>query len=500
MITEQISAEDYPGKNERQSANWDLQNAFRNYSTIVVTQIAVAFFSFSSVWLATRYLGTEGYGGIVAVIAASQIAQIFVNWTCVGLARFGVEEFVENGTINRSFWARNLILLPNTLLLLATSILWLPLISDWLKLPAEAAWYIVAHFVAMAFWFHVQHALQGAKLPKLLGVLVVIERVLIFSTLLVLVLTGKISYLSAILAYIAAPFLVSIAGLFHLRKLISWRVEIDLAWLKKMLVFSIPLIPFSIIGYFSSTYLDAVFISQYLPKSELGVYSVAYQIAGTLMQFPLLAGSLLMPLFVTLRTNKQEETVNKYMQDVLPVVTLVWGFACVVFAVSAAYLLPLVFGVELARSSDILLILMISSAINAPILMGYAPFINALSATYISLALNTALALANLAGNFILIPTYGLIGSAWATNLGYGASLLVTFAIIHYRFPLRKVWTLQAVLPTILSLACASWTGSFLLTLVIAILSTLLLSLLHRKSIRQSREFLSNYKRYLTNA
>lgn len=498
MITEQISADENAGKNERQSANWDLQNAFRNYSTLVVTQIAVAFFSFASVWLATRYLGTEGYGGIVAVIAASQIAQIFVNWTALGLARFGVEEFVENGRINKSFWARNFILLPNTILLLATSILWVPLVSSWLKLPAEAGWYIVAYFAAMTFWFHVQNALQGAKLPRLQGVLLVVERFLIFLVLLILVMTGKINYLSALLAYIIAPLLASIAGLFQLRKLISWRVEFDLGWLKKMLSFSIPLIPFSIVGYFSSTYIDAIFISQYLPKSELGVYSVAYQIAGILMQFPLLAGSLLMPLFVTLRTNKQEETVNKYMQDVLPVVTLIWGLGCVLFAVCTAYLLPLVFGVELARSSDILLILAISSAVNAPILLGYAPFINAVSATYISTVLNVALALTNLVGNFILIPKYGLIGAAWATNLGYGASLLVTFALVHYKFPLRRVWTLQALVPIILSLAAASWTGSLLLALVTVLLSTFLLTLLHRKSIRQSIEFLSNFRNYLS--
>lgn len=244
MITEPISAEQFPGKNGRQSANWDLRNAVRNYSTLVAAQIASAFFSFGSVWLATRFLGTEGYGGIVAVIAASQVAQIFVNWTCVALARYGVEEFVESGKISKSFWARTLIFLPNTLIFLAFSFLWLPIVSAWLKLPSEAVWFVGVHFLVSAIWLHVQHALQGAKLPRLQGILLAVERILIFSGLLILVLSGKINYLSAIAAYISAPLLMTFIGLFSLRKLVSWRIEIDADSLKKILKFSIPLIPF----------------------------------------------------------------------------------------------------------------------------------------------------------------------------------------------------------------------------------------------------------------
>jgi O-antigen/teichoic acid export membrane protein len=52
---------------DRQSSGWDIKNAFRNYSTLVAAQVVVAVFSFASVWLITRYLGTDGYGGVVAV-------------------------------------------------------------------------------------------------------------------------------------------------------------------------------------------------------------------------------------------------------------------------------------------------------------------------------------------------------------------------------------------------------------------------------------------------
>lgn len=483
-------------KNERQSASWDLRNAFRNYSTLVFSQILSAFFSFASVWLATRFLGTEGYGGIVAVIAASQVVQIFVNWTSISLARYGVEEFVETGKIGKSFWARSFILLPNTLVLLALSFLWLPVISGWLKLPPETVWYVIAHFLVQAVWIHVQHALQGAKLPRLQGILLAVERVLIFSGLLILALSGKIDYLSAVAVYVASPFLMSLVGLFSLRKLISKKIEFDAEWIKKMLRFSVPLIPFSVVGYLAGNYLDAIFIAQYLSKVDLGIYSVAYQIMGIFMQFPVLAGSLLMPLFVTLRTNNQSETVSNYLRNVLPVVTLAWGLVCVFFAIGGNFFLPIIFGESFNESGKLLLILTISAAVNAPILLGYSPFTNAASATYIGAAINIALAFANLIGNVILIPKYGLVGSVWATNLAYSTSLLVAFVFVRYKFSLRGDWTVPTILPTILSLSYAAWSGNLLIALLTALAATAFLLLLHRDSIRQSVKFLSNFRKY----
>ena len=121
MIDEQNSLKENSSKNERQSANWDIQNAPKNYVSLVLTQTGSAFFAFASVWLITKTLGSEGYGGIVAIIAASQIAQVLVNWTSVAVVRFGVDEFIETEKIARTFWLRLFILLPNLLLVLLTA-------------------------------------------------------------------------------------------------------------------------------------------------------------------------------------------------------------------------------------------------------------------------------------------------------------------------------------------------------------------------------------------
>lgn len=484
---------------ERRNASWDLRNAFGNYATLVVSQIAVALFSFASVTLCTRTLGAEGYGGIVAVIAASSVAQIFVNWTCVGLARFGVEEFVESGKISKSFWARTIIFLPNTLIFLAFSFAWFPLFAGWLKLPNEAYWLVVLHFFVSAVWLHVQHAFQGAKLPRLQGSFLAIERVLIFGILVALLLTKNLTWLSAVWAYIFPPFLMTILGLWQIRKLFSWKFDFDKEIFRKLLKFSVPLIPFSLIGYLSTNYLDAIFISQYLNKTELGIYSVAYQINGILMQFPVLAGSLLMPLFVTLQSNKQDEIVKKYIADVLPLITLFWGLACVLVAIFGEFFVPLIFGNNVAEARHILWVLVVSSAFTAPSFFGYSPFSNSVSATYIGTAMAIAAASVNFTANYFLIPKYGLLGCAWATVLAYSASSLVAIIISHWKFSLKYRWTLQAILPATLTCSYFVLTSNLLYSIVIAVFTTFILMFIYQNSARKGIKFLLNYRGAFSN-
>jgi O-antigen/teichoic acid export membrane protein len=480
--------------NERRTATWDLSNAFGNYATLVVSQIAMAFFSFASVWVCTQTLGAEGYGGIVAIIAASSVAQIFVNWTCVGLARFGVEEFVEKGNISKSFWARTIIFLPNTLIFLMFSLAWFPLLANWLKLPNEAFWLVILHFIITTFWIHVQHAFQGVKLPKLQGSFLAFERMLIFATLAILAFSGNLTWVSAIWAYIVPPVLMTIIGLWQIRKLVSWKPDFDREMMRRMLKYSVPLIPFSIIGYFSTGYLDAIFISQYLDKTELGIYSVAYQINGIMMQFPVLAGSLIMPMFVTFQSNKQGDIIQKYLTDVLPLLTLIWGLGCFFAAMLGMFFIPIILGNQVAAAGGILWILVVGAVISFPTFVGYIPYVHQISATYIGTAMAIGAAVTNLIANYLLIPRYGLAGCAWATVLSIAASLLVVFALVHIRHSLKHRWTLQSVLPVILACSWFYWTGNLLYSFLIVFVTSGLLVLIYRDSIKKMISLLHSYR------
>lgn len=493
MINEPISAEDNPHKNERQSANWDIRNAPKNYLSLVLSQGGSAFFAFASVWLISKNIGSEGYGGVVAIIAASQVAQILVSWTSIAVVRFGTEEFIETSKIARAFWMRLFILLPNMLLVWLAAGIWFPPLANWLKLPPDSFGFVMFHFAASALWVHLQFALQGAKLPRVQGFLMMCERFLSFAGIVILIGIGKLTPLYALICYSVAPVLIILIAVFYLRNFIFARFSVDAQFLKKIVAFSVPLLPFSLIGYFSGSYVDAIFVSKFLSTRDLGIYAVATQINGIAMQLPTLANSLLLPLFITLQKEKGNQKTFNYFRDVLPSLTLAAGIVCVVLSVIGYFSIPIVFGAEFQQATSPLWILLMASAISIPIPIGYSALSNSTSTTYIAMFAAILTAVTNIAANFLLIPQYGMIGCAWATLIAYFVSVL-TFAILLRRSAEMPVsWTFWAVLPSICGVLIFTLYQNPWLSLIVCLITSFLVGYLFRNSIEKAALFLIKF-------
>lgn len=478
------------GQDDRRSSSWDIKNAPANYASLGVLHILSAALSFGAVWLITKQISTEGYGGVVAVIAASQIVQMFVNWTTVSLSRYGVEEYVKRGNINRAFWARTSILVPNIVVAFCFSFLWLPAISSWLKIPSDLAWLVVFHIIATTIWLHIQHALQGAKLPRTQSLLLTFERVVVFIALLVLVYRQTLDVRSALIIYAAGQIFVSVVGIWLLRKYISVKPEFDRETFAKMWRFSYPLIPFTLIGYFSSSYVDAIFIAQYLEKSDLGIYGVAYQISGALLQFLVLANTLLTPMFITMRTNGEESKMKKYVETIVPTITLFAGLAIVMIAATVSFALPFFFDSSAAQISTVFTILSLATLAAVPTLMGFVPYFISHSSTYIGTINAVVVASVNVVANFILIPRYGLIGSAWATAISTLIGSVIMILIVSKKFDLRILWTTLGAAPAVTSIAIGIFLDSYFVLLIVCIGLSFGLVMFRFKAIRTSLDWI----------
>jgi O-antigen/teichoic acid export membrane protein len=487
-----VSAESFPtlppptADDERRSSEWDLRRGPRNYVTLVVAQGSGTAASVVSAWLATQALGPAGYGAVAAVLAASYCAmQVAVHWTSTSVARYGCVEFVETGRVARAFWTRLLLLIPGVLVAFGTAVWWLPPMAGWLRLPAGAYPLVLSHFLVAAVWVHVQQTLQAAKLPHALGVLFAVERGLLVVGLLVLVWSGTASPSTIVLTYVLAAVAVCAVALWRLRPLLRPGGAVDYPLLAEMVRFSLPLIPQSVMGYLTTQYLDAFFISRYLPASDLGIYWVAYQLAGVTMQLPLLAGLLLFPLFITHHVQEQENRTVRFLREVLPLLTLGWATACVAGAALGGYLAPLVFGPQYVAVSDLLWPLMLASALAGPALIAYIPISNVTSATYVQAAMAVAAAVVNVALNLLLIPRFGLTGCAWATASAHAAGLLVAAHLVHRLVPSSRGWTIPAVLPAVVATGYAALAGGDALgAMAITILSSGVIVVLYRQAAR----------------
>jgi O-antigen/teichoic acid export membrane protein len=469
---------------ERQSSSWDIRNAPRNYLSLIAFQISSAAFSFATVWLITRFLGSEGYGGVVAVIAASQVAQVLVNWTSAAVVRFGADEFVETAAIARTFWVRLIILVLNLAAILAVSPFWFAPLAGWLKLTPAMFGLVVAHLIVTVLWVHIQMSLQGAKMIRVQGLLQMLERGLIFAAVLCLAAAHALQLSNVVICYIAAPAVMAVFGLFKVRSLILSRFSVDKAFVKTVLAYSVPLLPLSLVGYFSGSYVDAIFISSFLSTRDLGIYSVAAQINGMVIQFPTLVNGLLVPFFVTLDKEGAGEKLNNYFANALPNLTLGWGMLCSIGALAASFVIPLIFGNEFAQAAVPFWILSTSTVIAMPILCGYGALTHARSITYIAAISTIMAAAANIGLNYLLIPRYGMAGCAWATVLAYLLNTIGFAVLLKARIRMPVSWVFLAIVPNLAGAVVLSISGNGLMAAGAACGLFLLILVLKRRSMR----------------
>jgi O-antigen/teichoic acid export membrane protein len=482
---------------ERQSSGWDIRNAPRNYFWLILFQGGSALAAFASVWLITRpkYLGEEGYGGIFAIVVASQVALVFVNWTAISVIRFGIDEFVEKASIARTFWTRFLILAVNLTVVLAFSSFWFWPLADWLKLSPSTFWLVLLHFAVTAIWIHVQQGLQAAKMLRAQGLLLMAEKILTLLGIVVLVAARSLTFEAAVICYIAAPTLMLIAGAIQLRSVIFLRFSVRRDDFKKLLKYSLPLFPYGLVGYFTGSYLDAAFIAKFLSTADLGVYSLAIQVNGIAMQVPTLANTLLLPLLVTQRAETGSERSFSYYRNVLPGLVLLWGLACAGLAFTCYWVIPPIFGAEFFPATVPIWILLSATVVWIPVAIGYSALANAASATYIPMIAAIASSAVNVAANFALIPRYGMIGCAMATLLAFTASV-ATFAILLKKSAKMPIsWTFLAAVPSVFGVLIVTLLDAPVMAIAACVSLSIIIALIKKDSIVMLISFISRFRR-----
>lgn len=484
--------ENFAPRSERQSSDWDVRNAPRNYVLLVLLQGGVVVFGFAAIWLLTRTFGSQGYGGIVAVIAASQIAQVCVNWTSFSLVRFGVDEFVETQKIAKIFWTRFSILVINIVLSILIAKLWYPYIATSFNFLPETYWLVFAHFVALALSIHVQLSLQGAKMPRIQGILLMTERILILAGILFFLAIDKLYISSAILCYIGGSAGATLFGLFWLRNYIWTSFPLDFEFYKKVIVFSLPMLPFTLIGYFSGNHIDYVFVSRFLSTRDLGVYSVAAQMSGIMLQVPTVANSLLIPLFVTLQKEEQNNKIERFFKDVLPLLSLAWSILCCLGGFAGYYVIPLMFGEQFAGAAVPWVVLTTAVALSFPVLVGYSALSQAISATYIAMFAAIFAAGINILLNFILIPRFGLIGCAWSTVIAQSASVICFAYLLRRSVNIAVYRTILSILPALTGAIAFTITLNAFWSLAASAVVILVVAYWERTSIPKAFNFIRN--------
>jgi O-antigen/teichoic acid export membrane protein len=174
--------------------------------------------------------------------------------------------------------------------------------------------------------------------------------------------------------------------------------------------------------------VDIILLKKYSTLEQVGLYSLATQIAEQLWHIPYAIEAIVL----TRSANATDDRlVNKTVASIMRVSFLAGLFGCCLIIILAPPLLPLIFGKAFAGSVPMLqnilpgIIFLVSFRILNSRLAGMGKPQIAIYTFIPALILNVLL-------NIIWIPQYGGIGAVWATNITY-VSGSVLFFIIYSR-------------------------------------------------------------------
>jgi len=393
---------------------------------------AMAIGLFVNAMLARR-LGAEQYGRLALMLMASQVLLLAaVNWSHIGFVRFGAREFASKGAVADTLWTRLGIVLPAAGLGIVVVALARHPLAAYLDVPVPGVWLILVHFSGVCALSVMGAVFQARDQMARYGVCLFLDKAVMLAFVVALPVAWTANPLIVLSCYAASSLSVAIWSV----SVVGAR-SVSPAWpsraaYRQMVFFSAPLLLSTWAGFFGANWFDLVILKWYVPMSSIGVYSLATQLAGVVQQITIIFSTLLLPPLSVMVAEGQDARIRMLMERLLPYWLLATSvlFSAILLGVRVG--LPLVFGPSFSDASPILALLMVATAALA-LFNACAPLVSAYGSTWMLTGIVLVSAAVNVVLDLVLIPRFGIAGSALATVLAYGTSAGLVLIFLQKR-------------------------------------------------------------------
>jgi O-antigen/teichoic acid export membrane protein len=174
--------------------------------------------------------------------------------------------------------------------------------------------------------------------------------------------------------------------------------------------------------------IDIILLKKYSTLEQVGLYSLAVQIAEQLLFVPYAIDTIVL----TRSANASDEKlVSKTVASILRVSFLIGLVGCLLIIVLAPQLLPVIFGEEFKGS-----VLMVQTILPGMMFLIAFRILNSrlsgMGKPQIAIYTFIPALIINILLNVLWIPKFGGMGAVWATNISY-ASGVILFTILYLR-------------------------------------------------------------------
>ncbi len=409
-------------------------------SIYIVTNIINAAIPFLLLPFLTIYLTPSDYG-IVAMFQVLFSAVLpFVGLNIVGAIS---RQYFEKESIDFPQYVTNslYILVISTILVLIVFFVFGNIISTYTLFPRTWLWVVILYSfgqnlaqVILALWQVQYKALKY-------GVFRIFRTILDIGLSIFIIIVLKETWEGRIKGQVIAISFFSLIAIIYLYRENWLKSSINFNYIKHALKFGVPLIP-HILGSVIITFSDRIFIANMVGLSEMGLYSVGYQVGMIIYILQNSFNLAWVPWFYEkLKLNKESIKLKivkfTYLYNILILVVVI---LLIIFT-------PIFFDVFISKDYSS------ATAFVSWIALGFAfngmykmvvNYIFFIEKTYIIGVITAFTAVLNLCLNYFLIKANGAVGAAQATTISFFIEFVLVWIISAKLFKMPWLFFLKS--------------------------------------------------------
>jgi O-antigen/teichoic acid export membrane protein len=368
-----------------------------------------------------RKLTVNEYGIFsVAFMLIGLVTTFGFSWSSSSILYYGSREKAKYGNINKTFWARNIIIFIS---LLSTTLLFLIFkrqINDYVGM--ELSFLILIWLYVSVSEDYLSLYFLATKRQVLSSMLSVTAKIIYLILIIFISFDVKTLIILNIISHATVLLYV-----FGIDKKDIDKFEFDKSWFKEVLNFSLwQLFGFS--GLYLINFGDTAVIKHFMTTEDVGIYNAAYKLFAAISGFSYVISSYYASNISSYFVNNEYKNIRKFFYKERFIILVISSLGHFVVMLFAKQVIVILYSERYLESVKIFNILMIGSIFRY-LHVFYMMYFNTNKKYKMLQAINIFRAVLNVGLDIIFINFFGLIGPAIATTT---AIIVTTFYSVVY--------------------------------------------------------------------
>ncbi len=462
---------------ELKKSFWDLTAVFG--TNIIAIPLMLLSESFQA-----KYLGPSNYGKVALILSVIYLLDIIgLNWLRLAMMRFGKEEFTKHNCISRTVANFLVITLFSFIIISSIFVLFRQFIFNFLEIKyIYAFWIIITGLfltICKQFIFEVLKVIRLIKIQAFLFRLA--SKIFILGGILFLVyVLSNINVYYIIIVFLLTDLIIIIIGICFINSKYIFPLQFDKIMIKKMIIFSFPLLFSSWSGYIID-WIDTYVIKYFMSMEDVGIYQASYKIFNTFKSFTKTGLiTITTSIIIVFKTNDQIDKIKIYIERLLPQISFFMMIIIAFLNVFSDIAFIFIYGEEFRRSIIPFKILITSQnfGIIASLFTG---IIIGFDMTKMILYMGVFSAVFNLFADIILVQYFGIIGAAIASFLVFSIVPVIWLFYINKKFNIRRKLALLYPIISIIIMLINILMIDFIIKLLVSIFLIIIVFFISRR-------------------